>query len=170
MSLYETWIQTAYDSQGSTNKKFWSTYIPVETKIYEDLLADKGGDGYGGLTMPLSEFAAKYKLKPEYAVGFLDGISGALEQELDIESVDEDYVIDIRFNYENLFKKMVEYKAKHLYTLPVWNNYFTPEEQERIIDIQRKSRTVTVGDKPGRNDPCPCGSGKKYKKCCAMTE
>lgn len=21
-------------------------------------------------------------------------------------------------------------------------------------------------DKPGRNDPCPCGSGKKYKKCC----
>ncbi|WP_085931013.1 SEC-C metal-binding domain-containing protein [Anaerophaga thermohalophila] len=20
--------------------------------------------------------------------------------------------------------------------------------------------------KPGRNDPCPCGSGKKYKKCC----
>ena len=23
-----------------------------------------------------------------------------------------------------------------------------------------------VGDKVGRNDPCPCGSGKKYKKCC----
>jgi len=22
------------------------------------------------------------------------------------------------------------------------------------------------GDKTGRNDPCPCGSGKKYKKCC----
>ena len=21
-------------------------------------------------------------------------------------------------------------------------------------------------DQPGRNDPCPCGSGKKYKKCC----
>jgi preprotein translocase subunit SecA len=26
--------------------------------------------------------------------------------------------------------------------------------------------TVTVADKVGRNDPCPCGSGKKYKKCC----
>jgi tetratricopeptide (TPR) repeat protein len=24
--------------------------------------------------------------------------------------------------------------------------------------------------KPGRNDPCPCGSGKKYKKCCLMRE
>lgn len=26
--------------------------------------------------------------------------------------------------------------------------------------------TVHVGPKIGRNDPCPCGSGKKYKKCC----
>ncbi len=27
---------------------------------------------------------------------------------------------------------------------------------------------VVVGVKTGRNDPCPCGSGKKYKKCCAL--
>ena len=27
-------------------------------------------------------------------------------------------------------------------------------------------QTVIRGDKVGRNDPCPCGSGKKYKKCC----
>jgi preprotein translocase subunit SecA len=35
---------------------------------------------------------------------------------------------------------------------------------------QQATRTVvaprSVGDKVGRNDPCPCGSGKKYKKCC----
>jgi preprotein translocase subunit SecA len=29
-----------------------------------------------------------------------------------------------------------------------------------------KQRTVTIAGKIGRNDPCPCGSGKKYKKCC----
>ncbi len=29
----------------------------------------------------------------------------------------------------------------------------------------QKQEPVTVGDKVGRNDPCPCGSGKKYKKC-----
>ena len=28
------------------------------------------------------------------------------------------------------------------------------------------SRTVVKAPKVGRNDPCPCGSGKKYKKCC----
>ncbi|MEE0874530.1 MAG: SEC-C metal-binding domain-containing protein [Ruminococcus sp.] len=26
------------------------------------------------------------------------------------------------------------------------------------------------GKKIGRNDPCPCGSGKKYKKCCGRDE
>jgi SEC-C motif len=25
-----------------------------------------------------------------------------------------------------------------------------------------------VSNRPGRNDPCPCGSGKKYKLCCAL--
>jgi uncharacterized protein YecA (UPF0149 family) len=29
-----------------------------------------------------------------------------------------------------------------------------------------KVETVIKNDEPGRNDPCPCGSGKKYKKCC----
>jgi len=28
-----------------------------------------------------------------------------------------------------------------------------------------KAQPIIVGDKVGRNDPCPCGSGKKYKKC-----
>ena len=32
------------------------------------------------------------------------------------------------------------------------------------------SQTVTKGKKTGRNEPCPCGSGKKYKKCCGANE
>ena len=31
---------------------------------------------------------------------------------------------------------------------------------------QEAVQQVVRGDKVGRNDPCPCGSGKKYKKCC----
>jgi len=30
----------------------------------------------------------------------------------------------------------------------------------------RKKQAVVAGKKVGRNDPCPCGSGKKYKYCC----
>ncbi len=33
-------------------------------------------------------------------------------------------------------------------------------------DIGARVQTVHVVPTPGRNDPCPCGSGKKYKKCC----
>lgn len=41
-------------------------------------------------------------------------------------------------------------------------------EDGRVFDISDPRRPVEVhGDvNPGRNDPCPCGSGKKFKKCC----
>lgn len=29
------------------------------------------------------------------------------------------------------------------------------------------SKPVVLGERPGRNDPCPCGSGRKFKRCCA---
>ena len=35
---------------------------------------------------------------------------------------------------------------------------------------QKRKPIVNKGKKPGRNDPCPCGSGKKYKYCCGMNE
>ena len=39
-------------------------------------------------------------------------------------------------------------------------------EKELKNEQVGKVETVVKGDEPGRNDPCPCGSGKKYKKCC----
>lgn len=44
-----------------------------------------------------------------------------------------------------------------------------PDEPEDISDIERllNPRMPIISEqKHGRNDPCPCGSGKKYKKCC----
>jgi preprotein translocase subunit SecA len=35
-----------------------------------------------------------------------------------------------------------------------------------MAQAARRKEEVAVGNKVGRNDPCPCGSGKKYKKCC----
>ncbi|MFA9379710.1 MAG: preprotein translocase subunit SecA [Acetanaerobacterium sp.] len=37
-------------------------------------------------------------------------------------------------------------------------------------DTSEKKQPVRKGAKVGRNDPCPCGSGKKYKKCCGLNE
>jgi uncharacterized protein YecA (UPF0149 family) len=42
----------------------------------------------------------------------------------------------------------------------------TEEQRNQISQDYKKSKTVVKEKEPGRNDPCPCGSGKKYKKCC----
>ena len=42
-----------------------------------------------------------------------------------------------------------------------------PEEQSPLqLASQQKQMPANAGVKVGRNDPCPCGSGKKYKQCC----
>jgi len=48
-----------------------------------------------------------------------------------------------------------------------------PDEPEDTSDLDRLlsgSGPVRAEKKPGRNDPCPCGSGKKYKKCCGLRQ
>jgi preprotein translocase subunit SecA len=34
------------------------------------------------------------------------------------------------------------------------------------VEAVAKARPVRTGPKVGRNEPCPCGSGKKFKNCC----
>jgi len=43
-----------------------------------------------------------------------------------------------------------------------------PDKPEDISDLERalNPQEPVVSRKVGRNEPCPCGSGKKYKKCC----
>ncbi len=49
-------------------------------------------------------------------------------------------------------------------------------KQERRVSLNYNrgeggpAQPVTKGKKTGRNEPCPCGSGKKYKKCCGLNE
>ncbi|RLB85396.1 MAG: hypothetical protein DRH26_18335 [Deltaproteobacteria bacterium] len=45
---------------------------------------------------------------------------------------------------------------------------FEPDKPEDISDLEKllNPPQLLKSDKIGRNDPCPCGSGKKYKKCC----
>jgi len=45
-----------------------------------------------------------------------------------------------------------------------------PDKPEDITDLTRllnPLKPTIVGNKVGRNEPCPCGSGKKYKNCCS---
>ncbi len=45
-----------------------------------------------------------------------------------------------------------------------------PDQDENVSDLTRllnPPRPRIAGKKVGRNEPCPCGSGKKHKNCCA---
>ncbi len=58
----------------------------------------------------------------------------------------------------------------------LWSNKgYSPSELHKILDSQRQKNdlpefVIPKRIKVGANDTCPCGSGKKYKKCCRLTE
>jgi uncharacterized protein YecA (UPF0149 family) len=166
MSLYETWLRKAYDKTAKPVKAFWNGYLPKEQAVYEYLLGNK----INMVKANVDTFAKEHKLEVYEACGFIDGINGALDTEVDVENLEETTELAISFTFENLYKKMVEYKAQHLYELKEWDLIFTPEQKKGLFVTQKTSGTVVKDKKPGRNDPCPCGSGKKYKKCCGLNE
>ena len=57
-------------------------------------------------------------------------------------------------------------KHDWLYTLEEWETLITPERRKELYKESKLSTTVVKPAKVGRNEPCPCGSGKKYKQCC----
>jgi len=69
----------------------------------------------------------------------------------------------------NAFMQVV--MAAHNNTRMFENNGFTPNELGKILESQHpKEPIIHQPKKVGRNDTCPCGSGKKFKRCCALIE
>ena len=118
------------------------------------------------MTGTVKELAEKYGQDVLTMVGFLDGINDSLKEPNPIETMDEDTVVNLGFDKALLYKNMVDAKADWLYELPQWEAIFTEEERKALYLEQKKSGTIVKPKKIGRNDPCPCGSGKKYKFCC----
>lgn len=98
-------------------------------------------------------------------MGFLDGINESLNETLDLESMDESTTVHLDIDLEKLFYNMLDAKADYLYELPQWDAIFSDDKRKEIRKAFNNSKTVRSEVRIGRNDPCPCGSGKKYKKC-----
>ena len=164
MSLLQDWRDIAYDQQADKRKlqKFWTDYFLLEKGIYERLLSSPDEVVKG----TVKELAEKYGISVMNMVGFLDGINESLKVENPIETMTEDTVVSLAFDKELLYKNMVDAKADWLYELPQWEKIFDEETRKRLYREQKASGTVRKPKKIGRNDPCPCGSGKKYKQCC----
>ena len=163
-TLLEQWKDIAYDETADRSQleKFWGTYFQIEKEIYEKLLSNPDEAVKG----TVKELAEKFGQEVLTMIGFLDGINESLLIEQDLDAVEEDTVVSLAFDKERLYKNMVAAKADWLYELPQWDEIFTPEKRKELYLEQKKSGTVVKAKKIGRNDPCPCGSGKKYKYCC----
>ncbi len=164
MALLQDWREKAYSPNANKGdlQRLWAAYFEKEKEIYRKLLKKPEEP----VTGTVKALAKKYKVDIMTMTGFLDGINDSLVKPNPIEEMDSDTEVSLEFNKELLYKNMVAAKADWLYGLEEWNKIFDEDKQKELYKEQKSSTTIVKGAKIFPNDPCPCGSGKKYKKCC----
>ncbi len=163
MALLKQWTDMAYSETANKNElqKLWTDYFQKERDIYAELLKNPDEEVKG----TVKGLAEKYNVDLMTMVGFLDGINDSLKEKNPIDTMEEDTEVSLGFDKELLYKNMVAAGADWLYGLEEWNEIFDEDKRKALYKEQKNSRTVKNEMKIYPNDPCPCGSGKKYKKC-----
>ena len=163
MSLFSEWEELAKaERTQQESDAFWKTYFDQETENYKEILSEKKDS----LSGTFDELAEHFHMDSMVFMGFLDGINTSLKKELKLESVKPGSKLELKIDFERLYFNMLECKANWLYTLPEWDGILSAEKRKEITHEFRASKMFVNTETVGRNDPCPCGSGKKYKKCC----
>ena len=162
--LLETWREIAYNQEQTQKQynEFWAAYFAQEKEVYKDILSNHGTVVSG----TVEELAEKYNMEVLTMVGFLDGINESLKKENPIDKLTETTAVHRDSDAEPLSPHMVAAKAEWLYELEEWNDILSEDRRKELYREEKLSGTVVKDKKVGRNDPCPCGSGKKYKHCC----
>ncbi|MBQ1489206.1 MAG: SEC-C domain-containing protein [Lachnospiraceae bacterium] len=163
MALLDAWRKKAYQEKDKVKmSKLWQAYFLKEKEIYKELLKNPDEEVKG----TVKELAEKYGTTISFMTGFLDGINESLVEPNPIETMEEDTEVSLKFDKEKLYMNMVDAEADWLYGLEEWNDIFDEETRKELYKRQKQSTTIVKGERVYPNDPCPCGSGKKYKKCC----
>lgn len=167
-TYYETWIDRSETVRDQTSYTYYiNTYYTMEKEAYDKILSAYP-DNKEFTSGKASELAKKLGFNVDTMdifVGFLDGIQTSLNKEIDVKAVDDETEIDLDINYEKLYYNMRDAKATWLFKLPSWKKVL-PDDKAAEIAREYRDANIAHSEKIGRNDPCPCGSGKKYKKCC----
>ena len=162
MSIFKEWQKKLENQRNNPeNERFFENYLSRETDAYKTILAS----GSASLEGCLKDLAKTYNMDNVTFMGFLDGINTSLESELDLDALDEESDIKSTIVFDKLYYNMLNAKANWLYELKEWDDILTMD-QRTAIRKQYNEEHRAISNKVGRNDPCPCGSGKKYKKCC----
>ena len=168
MALLEQWRSMAYSETANKGdlQRLWAAYFEKEKEIYAQLLKNPDEVVKG----TVKELAEKYDVDIMTMTGFLDGIDESLVESNPIEEMEEDTEVNLGFDKALLYKNMVAAGADWLYELEEWNDIFDEETRKALYKEQKSSTTNVKDKKVYPNDPCPCGSGKKYKKCCGKNK
>ena len=163
MALLKKWRDMAYSETADKGslQKLWTEYFQKERDIYATLLKNTDEVVKG----TVKELAEKYGVDLMTMVGFLDGINDSLKEQNPIDDMEEDTEVNLGFDKELLYKNMVNAGADWLYNLTEWEAIFDEDKRKALYKEEKASHTVRKENKVYPNDPCPCGSGKKYKKC-----
>ncbi len=172
------WLTTADDfKDGFDREKAKDELIERGHKIYDEREELMGTAEDGSSVMRALERMVLLKMVDNKWMDHIDAME-ELKRGIGLRSYgQQDPVVAFRQESYDIFDEMTmsirEDTVKMMMTLMPRNEEDTKRKQAAEItstsggsDGSEKGRTVRKGAKIGPNDPCPCGSGKKYKKCC----
>lgn len=166
MTLFELWNNYGEDAKERSveeYKKVVENYLGRERDVYAYLLSHTDEIVEG----TIAELGKRFNMNEVEFLGFVDGINTSLVNgEYDLTDFTGESSVRLEFDLKKLYWNMLDAQADWLYNLPQWDELLSKEERQAIKNDYKKSKTVVIGKKIGRNDACPCGSGKKYKQCC----
>ena len=170
MSYYKTWMDKSEDASNRQEYiEYINRYYALEKVAYEKILGayPNNEEFLNGTAAELAKKLEFPKDAMDVFVGFIDGIKSSLTNgdDIDLDAIDDNYELKHVIDYEKLYFNMRDAKADWLFTIKAWKDILT-EEQINAITREYREANMAHSDKIGRNDPCPCGSGKKYKNCC----
>lgn len=164
------------DLEGLTKEDLKEKILELITKRYEDKEAELGSE-----LMRELERVILLRIVDQKWMDHIDAMD-QLKHGIHLRSYGQrDPVIEYKFEGFDMFEEMnknIQFDAVKVILNTHINREQEAPQRERVAepietshgDEAKKPVVKSQKDRVGRNDLCPCGSGKKYKKCCGINE
>jgi len=124
---------------------------------------DELRQGIGLRAYGQKDFLTEYKFE---SYDMFNGMTGSIREDIVLNLLKIE-VRDESLGRQDSKRRNLEYNKSNISGLAGKNIDKTPDRKNARTNKEPvKQQPVIKSDEPGRNDPCPCGSGKKYKRCC----
>ena len=164
MSLYEDWNQLI-ESQASTPQQaqmFWDAYFAERDQMLWKNTGGKAKQDSRGIQRCGQElWDGKCSICGLFRRDQHQPWKGS-----GAESLEETTELDLTIDFEKLFLTCWRQRPSGCIRSNSGDGILSEERRKEIQKEWRASKQAVSEKTVGRNDPCPCGSGKKYKKCC----